>query len=50
MDQDDALCDCDTQVGKITPHTCPYREDIYDDRETLCRCCPYCRAQCAEDI
>lgn len=32
------------------PHTCPYREDIHNDSETLCNCCEDCTQSCAEDI
>lgn len=32
------------------PHTCPYREEIDNDNETLCNCCDDCKQQCADDI
>ena len=31
-------------------HTCPYREDINDDCETLCNCCSDCTYNCAMEI
>lgn len=31
-------------------HTCPYKEDIHDDSETLCNCCDDCAYECAMDI
>ena len=31
-------------------HTCPYREDINGDYETLCSCCSECTHQCLMDI
>lgn len=31
-------------------HTCPYREDIYDDHESLCDCDAEATHQCAMDI
>lgn len=32
------------------PHPCPYRHDIYDDKETLCTCCEDCEHECLMDI
>lgn len=32
------------------PHTCPYKEDINGDFETLCTCCPCQQHECAMDI
>lgn len=32
------------------PHTCPYREELGDDYETLCTCCADCQHECAMDI
>ncbi len=32
------------------PHTCPFQEEINDDRETLCGCCAECQQECADDI
>ena len=32
------------------PHTCPYREELYKDENTLCNCSPYDTHQCAMDI
>ena len=38
-------------TGEATdPHTCPYKEDINDDHETLCTCCENCQNGCAMDI
>jgi len=31
-------------------HTCPYKEDINDDKESLCNCCEDCEHNCAMDI
>ena len=33
---------------EIQPHTCPYKEDINDDSETICNCCSVCRKNCAD--
>lgn len=32
------------------PHTCPYEEDINDDHETKCNCCPECEQNCIDEI
>jgi hypothetical protein len=34
----------------IEQHTCPYKEDIFGDSESMCSCCEYCRNNCALDI
>lgn len=31
-------------------HTCPYAEEINNDRESLCNCCNVCANECAMDI
>jgi hypothetical protein len=31
-------------------HTCPFREDVNDDSESLCNCCASCEAQCGLEI
>lgn len=31
-------------------HTCPYKEEIADDFESLCDCCDSCRYECCMDI
>lgn len=36
------------QVNEL--HTCPYREDIHGDYETLCDCDEESTHQCAQDI
>lgn len=36
------------QVNEM--HTCPYREDIHGDYETLCDCDEESTYQCAQDI
>jgi len=43
-------CRCGPQPEPIAPHTCPYREDVNNDSETLCTCCPDCKHECAMDI
>lgn len=31
-------------------HSCPFREEIGGDAETLCNCCEGCTKECAYDI
>lgn len=31
-------------------HSCPYKSDTDDDRETLCNCCAACTEECAGDV
>lgn len=31
-------------------HTCPYREEIHNDYETLCNCSPEQERECRMDI
>jgi len=31
-------------------HTCPYQQDVNDDDESLCTCCPDCQYECGMDI
>jgi hypothetical protein len=31
-------------------HTCPFAEEINDDYESLCTCCPDCTRNCADNI
>ena len=31
-------------------HTCPFREDVDNDSETLCNCCSQCEHECMMDI
>ncbi len=35
---------------QTAPHTCPYLSDVHEDRETLCNCCEFCQACCADEI
>jgi len=32
------------------PHGCPYEEDINDNHEFRCSCCPSCTQECVDDI
>lgn len=42
------VCKCG-QPG-VALYLCPFREEVYDDHETLCNCCEDCVAPCCEDI
>lgn len=34
---------------KLTPHTCPRKSELYDNKE-LCTCCRSCTQLCYEEI
>jgi len=40
----------DDEIDYYEPHTCPYKEDINGDFETLCTCSPEDTQTCAEDV
>ena len=46
MDEQE-VCKCKPAVD---PHVCPYCAEVYNDRETLCRCCAECQRKCKADI
>lgn len=31
-------------------HTCPFREDVNDDHDSLCDCCDECEQNCCDNI
>ena len=31
-------------------HTCPFKEEVNDDKVSLCGCCKSCEEECAEDV
>ena len=39
-----------SKCGPQEPHTCPYNEEINDDSESLCECCPCAEHECLMDI
>jgi hypothetical protein len=43
-------CTCADMDPYTDEHTCPFAEEIHDDSESLCTCCPECEYQCAMDI
>jgi hypothetical protein len=47
---DGSLCPSCGKNPAEEPHTCPYREDVHEDSEYQCTCCPYCTAECVMDI
>ena len=40
-------CTCDKY--QYEEHVCPYSEEINNNSDYLCNCCPYCEHQCAMD-
>ena len=40
---------CNKNNGKEL-HTCPFKEDINNDYDSLCNCCSECRYECCMDI
>lgn len=42
------LCGCGNPAEPL--HSCPFKEEINDDSETLCNCCNDCRHECAMDV
>jgi hypothetical protein len=47
-EEETEVCTCDEDG--VADHTCPYREDVNGDYDTLCHCCSYCQRQCCMDI
>jgi hypothetical protein len=41
-------CTCDTEEHEA--HPCPYEEEIHDNHEDHCTCCPVCTQHCREEI
>ena len=41
------ICTCEYYHD---PHTCPLKEAVEDDSESLCNCCPGCEQVCKESI
>lgn len=41
-------CICNPNLAD--EHTCPYKEDIDGDYETLCSCCDFCIRNCMDNI
>ena len=47
-EQDGYACQTCGLIGEA-PHTCPFKEDMNNDK-TLCNCCTECQYQCCTDI
>jgi len=45
-----AMVKCTCKTETIDEHFCPYKADIYDDYEDLCKCCDVCTEECAWDV
>jgi len=45
--EDKTQCTCDREHEE---HPCPYQEDINNNIEYVCSCCPHCEQQCRMDI
>ena len=48
--EEENLCQHECGNASEEEHTCPFREDIHNDSETLCNCCDDCSYECARDI
>ena len=48
VEDDGEKCVCREVV--IEEHTCPFKEEINDDYESLCNCCEYCTQNCRWEI
>lgn len=46
----DEVAGCDHVDDWPEPHPCPYKADVNEDSESLCRCCEDCMQVCADDI
>jgi len=44
----DKYCTCEKHG--YDSHTCPFAEEILDDSEKKCNCCPYCENECSMAI
>ncbi len=45
----EGLCGCG-RPESLDWHTCPYKVELNDNREALCRCCDHCTKECAYEI
>lgn len=48
--QKDTYHKCSCGNDAINEHTCPFKEEINNDCESMCNCCEECMHQCAMDI
>ncbi len=56
---DSELCTCGENTGYnevapvlivYEPHGCPFAEEVHDNYEFQCTCCPLCTYECSMDI
>lgn len=43
-------CTCNQIASDAPLQVCPFQQDVHNDNTPTCRCCSYCRQQCADDI
>jgi hypothetical protein len=43
------ICKCGKSAS-MDDHTCPFREELNNDSESLCNCCANCQYECAMDV
>ncbi len=48
--EDDNNLQCSHKDKRQELHTCPFKEEINDDHESLCSCCEACTRECAMDV
>lgn len=41
---------CTCLEGGAAEHVCPYDEDVHNDPDSVCACCPACTQECINDI
>lgn len=48
---EDSDCDCKNGAGErnYSAHTCPFKTEVNEDFDSLCRCCESCEEQCRMD-
>jgi len=49
FDKQERCPSCNERLAK-PEHLCPYKQDLYDDEKTLCKCCNGCRDNCIKEI
>ncbi len=47
---DAGLCQSCGKAPAQSLHSCPYQEDVNNDKEYRCNCCQDCLESCAQDI
>ena len=44
------LCERCEKKEAQSEHMCPFKFEIYDDKEYKCNCCSECELECAMDV